>query len=135
MTISLRDYYLILRMSPKWRPRRTTRKDAPQKLHTSAAIAAARRASEAPGASGGLGCAPPRVLPGALLLIFGGTEARAGTGALPRVRPGWANGSEEEPEGEGLPKQLPMTFGWGEEEGAGEGETGREGKGDSEGEM
>lgn len=58
-----------------------------------------------------------------------------GAGALPRVRPGWANGSEEEPEGEGLPKQLPMTFGWGEEEGAGDGETGRRGEGDSEGEM
>jgi hypothetical protein len=76
---------------------------------TSAAFAAALRASEVSGAELGA----PNVLP----FADWGMDARGagvvrgageGIGALPRVRPGWENGSEWE--GEGLPKQLPIVW-------------------------
>lgn len=71
-------------------------------VRTSAAWAAARRASSVPPGDG-----PPSVRP--LLLTFGGTDDRAlaerGGGALPRVRPGWEKGSESL---DSPPQMLPI---------------------------
>ena len=69
---------------------------------TSAALAAARRASDVSAPSD-----PPRVLPGVFELILG-ARARGFDeegGAEPTVRPGWENGSESL---DSFPQRAPM---------------------------